>query len=143
MDRYTFFQLLEGRDEGKFAAMGNAAAARRASGVPGLGNEFRQNTKSRLKGIAKDMRNFGRRVGRGIKGNAKAVGAGVVSTGALAMGARHIMKRRAAAAQAAQAAQAASRMRKLKIGGAIGAGVGAGVAGLTFLRRKDKDKKRR
>lgn len=140
MDRYTFFQLLEGGDKGKFAAMDNADRARRASGVPGLGNEFRQNTKSRFKGIAKDVRNFGRRVGRGIKGNAKAVGAGAAGIGALAMGGRAIMKRRAAAAQAAQAAQAASRMRKLKIGGAAGA-VGAGLAGLTFLRRKDKKRK--
>jgi hypothetical protein len=152
MDRYEFFQLLEGKGP-RFPGLDRAQVAAQQAGKHGAG---------RFGQLAAGAKALGRQ--HGVRGKHLKMAAGL---GAAALGARHVMNRRAAgrAAQAAQAAQAASAarsaaeaakpMNRLKAAGrgaisalkgnprrALAAGAaGAGLAGLTFLRRKDKKRK--
>jgi hypothetical protein len=138
MDRFTFFKLME-------AGNLREGPGNRVWGGPSIDSK----TAERLGKARKFMGKHGRKM-------AMAAGLGVT-----AMGARHVMKRRAAgrAAQAAQAASAARSaaeatkpMNRLKAAGrgAISAlkgnprralAAGAVLTGLTFLRRKDKKRK--
>ncbi len=133
MDRYEFFQLLEGKGP-RFPGLDRAQVAAQQAGKHGAGRFGRAVAGAKALGRQHGIR--GKHVARA------AVGA--LGLGAAAMGARHVMKGRAAR----RAAQAAGRGAFATLRGnprrALAAGAaGAGLAGLTFLRRKDKDKKRR
>lgn len=141
MDRYEFFQLLEG-SSGAREKIGRAyrnVVDTAKLGIDKLrgGRGSAVNTGSRgqalraqrgIRSSIPDDRALIKHAGSNKRRN---MAIGAASLAGVGLGARHIMKGRAAAAQAA------SRMRKLKIGGAVG----AGLAGLTFLRRKDKKRK--
>jgi hypothetical protein len=152
MDRYEFFQLLEGKGP-RFPGLDRAQVAAQQAGKHGAG---------RFGQAVAGAKALGRE--HGVRGKHLKMAAGALGLGAAAMGARHVMKGRAAgrAAQAAQAAQAtrsaaeaAKPMNRLKAAGrgalatlrgnprrALAAGAaGAGLAGLTFLRRKDKKRR--